>query len=134
MSNMSNAVVAGSRTTGTGSGGDGICSVGGGLVMGELPDYNGAGLHTATAPFFEARRKKSWMPSAGISAFIISPLPPSAAAHPTRQYRASPRRGFQKRRRLHAEANARWRSGDARITAPLPLTRRRAPRDLGLIR
>src|ERR1700686_392584 len=34
MSNMSNAVVAGLRTTGTGSGGDGICSVNGGLVMG----------------------------------------------------------------------------------------------------
>ena len=33
MSNMSNAVVAGLRTTGTGSGGDGICSVGGDLVM-----------------------------------------------------------------------------------------------------
>ena len=29
---MSNAVVAGLRTTGTGSGGDGICSVSGGLL------------------------------------------------------------------------------------------------------
>ena len=37
MSNMSNAVVAGLRTTGTGSGGDGICSVSGGLVMGNYP-------------------------------------------------------------------------------------------------
>src|SRR5580704_9375491 len=34
MSNMSNAVFAGSSTTGTGSGGDGICSVREGLVMG----------------------------------------------------------------------------------------------------
>jgi hypothetical protein len=36
MSNMSNAVVAGLSTTGTGSGGDGICSVSGALVMTSL--------------------------------------------------------------------------------------------------
>ena len=71
MSNISNAVVAGLRITGTGSGGDGICSVCGGLVMGITrlrqcrPAYH-------YGSFFEARRKKSWMPSAGISAFIIS--------------------------------------------------------------
>src|ERR1700688_4259090 len=34
MSNMSKAVVAGLRATGTGSGGDGICSVCGELLMG----------------------------------------------------------------------------------------------------
>lgn len=33
MSNISNAVVAGLRTTGTGSGGDGICSVSGVLMV-----------------------------------------------------------------------------------------------------
>lgn len=33
MSNMSNAVVAGLRTTATGSGGEGICSVSGSLLM-----------------------------------------------------------------------------------------------------
>jgi len=37
MSNMSNAVVAGLRATGTGSGGDGICSVSAALVTGNYP-------------------------------------------------------------------------------------------------
>jgi hypothetical protein len=102
--------------------------------MGELLDYNGAGLHAATASFLEARRKKSWMPSAGISAFIISLyhlLPLLTQPVNTERHHVA---GLQERRRLHAEASARRRSGDARITAPLPLTRRRAPRDLGLIR
>lgn len=35
---MSNAVVAGLRTTATGSGGDGVCSISG-VLMGEFPDY-----------------------------------------------------------------------------------------------
>jgi hypothetical protein len=34
---MSNAVVPGLRTTATGFGGDGICSVSGDLLMGNLP-------------------------------------------------------------------------------------------------
>src|SRR6476619_4846290 len=36
-SNISNAVVAGSRTSGTGSGGGGICSVSGDLLMANRP-------------------------------------------------------------------------------------------------
>src|SRR5579871_6606418 len=38
MSKMSKAVVAALKTTGTGSGGDGICSVRGDVAMAEIPD------------------------------------------------------------------------------------------------
>jgi hypothetical protein len=56
MSNMSNAVVAGLRTTGTGSGGDGICNVSGGLVMGNYPITTELACILLRL-FFEAKRK-----------------------------------------------------------------------------
>src|SRR5580692_8090720 len=56
MSNMSNAVVAGLRTTGTGSGGGGICSVSGGVVMG-ITRLQGGRPAYRSGSIFEAGRK-----------------------------------------------------------------------------